>query len=187
MTGGGYTIFPTALGWSGVAWRGERVLGASLPIASAETMRGRFARRFPNLTERDAPGAVALAIEGVCALLRGERAPQLDELVLEMDGVAELPRRVYEVTRTIPRGSTLTYGAIAAQLGDRNAARAVGRALGDNPFAPIVPCHRVLAADGTMHGFSAAGGVAMKLRLLELEGWRAQAGPSLFEEHSAPR
>jgi len=186
MTGSGFAIFPTTLGWSAIAWRGLRVVGSALPVASADAMRGRFARRFAELRESEVPAPIARAVEGICALLRGDAAPQLDELPLDMDGIAELPRRVYEATRAIPRGSTSTYGAIAVQIGERNAARAVGRALGDNPFPPIVPCHRVLAADGTMHGFSAAGGVAMKLRLLELEGWRAQGGPSLFET-AAPR
>ncbi len=184
MTREGFTIFDTALGWAGIAWRDDLVAGASLPLPSANATRGRFARRFPSLDEAEPPAFVERAIEGVRALLRGEDAPQLDGVRLDMAEIGELPRRVYEVTRAIARGSTLTYGDVATRVGDRNAARAVGRALGDNPFPPLVPCHRVVAADGTMHGFSANGGVAMKLRLLELEGWRAQPGPTLFEAAS---
>ena len=83
-------------------------------------------------------------------------------------------RRVYEVARTIPPGATLSYGEIATRLGAPGSARAVGQALGRNPFAIVVPCHRVLAAGGKLGGFSANGGVTTKLRLLSIEG--AQAG-----------
>jgi methylated-DNA-[protein]-cysteine S-methyltransferase len=77
---------------------------------------------------------------------------------------------VYEIARTIPPGATLSYGEIAARLGMRGSARAVGQALGRNPFPIVVPCHRVLAAGGKLGGFSANGGVATKLRMLSIEG-----------------
>jgi methylated-DNA-[protein]-cysteine S-methyltransferase len=67
-------------------------------------------------------------------------------------------------------------------VGEPGAARAVGQALGRNPFAPIVPCHRVLAADGRSGGFSAQGGVATKLRMLQIEGARIGAEPGLFDQ-----
>ncbi len=79
-------------------------------------------------------------------------------------------RRVYEVTRQISPGKTLSYGQIATRLGAPGAARAVGQALGKNPFAIVVPCHRVIAASGKLCGFSASGGVATKLRMLSIEG-----------------
>ena len=90
-----------------------------------------------------------------------------------MEGVPPFHRRVYEVARGIPAGATLSYGEVAARLGDKGLARAVGQALGRNPFAIVVPCHRVLAAGGTPGGFSASGGVATKLRMLAIEGARA--------------
>jgi methylated-DNA-[protein]-cysteine S-methyltransferase len=76
---------------------------------------------------------------------------------------------VYEVARTIPPGTTLSYGEIATRMGEPGAARDVGQALGQNPFAIIVPCHRVLAANGKVGGFSARGGVRTKLRLISSE------------------
>ena len=76
-----------------------------------------------------------------------------------MEGVAPFHRRVYEVARTIPPGKTLAYGDVAARLGAAGAARAVGQALGRNPFPIVVPCHRVLAAGGKIGGFSAHGGI----------------------------
>lgn len=73
-------------------------------------------------------------------------------------------------SRAIPPGRTLTYGALAARLGDPQAARAVGQALGRNPVAIIIPCHRVVAAGGGIGGFSAQGGATTKRRILAIEG-----------------
>ena len=89
--------------------------------------------------------------------------------------------RVYELARGILPGQTLTYGEVAARLGEPHAARAVGQALGTNPFPIIVPCHRVLAAGGKSGGFSAPGGARTKLRLLEIEGAPLGVGPGLFD------
>ncbi len=103
-----------------------------------------------------------------------------------MHGVSEFHRRVYEAARTIPAGQTLAYGEIAARLGAPGAARAVGQALGRNPFAIVVPCHRVLAAIGRLGGFSAAGGRATKQRLLAIEGAAAMAQSGRFDAAGAP-
>jgi len=73
------------------------------------------------------------------------------------------------VTRAIPPGQTLTYGEVAAAIGEPGAARAVGRALGENPYPILIPCHRVLAAGGKMGGFSGTGGIATKRRVLAIE------------------
>jgi methylated-DNA-[protein]-cysteine S-methyltransferase len=92
--------------------------------------------------------------------------------------VPEFNGRVYEAARAIPPGETLTYGEVAERIGERGAAQAVGKALGGNPFPIVVPCHRVLAADGTLRGFSAPGGIATKRRMLAIEGALA---PALFD------
>ena len=98
-----------------------------------------------------------------------------------MEGLPAFNRRVYELARTIPPGSTMTYGEVARRLGSPGMARAVGQALGRNPYPIVVPCHRVLAADGRMGGFSAPGGVATKRRMLEIEGVEGvRAEPTLF-------
>jgi methylated-DNA-[protein]-cysteine S-methyltransferase len=109
-------------------------------------------------------------------------------VTIDTAGVADFNRRVYAIARTIAPGATLSYGEIAERLGDRNLARDVGQALGQNPFPVIVPCHRVLAAGGKSGGFSAPGGVATKLRLLTIEGAQP-GGPTLFDglPLSAPR
>ncbi len=104
----------------------------------------------------------------------------LSNIVLDMHGVPPFHQRVYALARGITPGETLTYGEIALRLGDSGLARAVGQALGHNPFAPVVPCHRVLAAGGRAGGFSANGGVDTKLRLLQIERARIN-GPGLFD------
>jgi methylated-DNA-[protein]-cysteine S-methyltransferase len=98
--------------------------------------------------------------------------------------VPEFNRRVYEAARTIPPGRTATYGDIAGLLGSPNESRAVGKALARNPFAIVVPCHRVVGAGGEVGGFSAGGGVDTKVRMLAIEGARAEQS-SLFGEGDA--
>jgi methylated-DNA-[protein]-cysteine S-methyltransferase len=117
-------------------------------------------------------------MDRIAALLRGERA-DLTGVALDMDGVAPFERAVYGTARNILPGSTLTYGEIARHIGQPGAAREVGVALARNPFAIVVPCHRVVAANGKLGGFSGAGGTATKLKLLAIEVGSA-AGP-LFD------
>ncbi len=182
MTAPGYCLFDTAIGACAVAW-GERGLkGVQLPESDAAKTRARMTRRFPDIVEADPPGDVRDAIAAITALVGGETR-DLGAIALDMDDVAHFPRGVYEIARTIPPGQTLTYGEIATRLGDPLQARAVGEALGRNPFAIVVPCHRVLAAGGKLGGFSANGGVVTKLRLLEIEGAKiGDDGPGLFDD-----
>ena len=92
----------------------------------------------------------------------------------------DFQQQVYRIMQDIPFGEVLTYGEVATRLGEPGAARAVGQALGRNPFAPVVPCHRVLAAGDKPGGFSATGGIRTKLRLLIIEG-AMRGTPGLFD------
>lgn len=168
----GFALFDTPIGPCGIAWGALGLKGVQLAEASAQRTRTRMRERFPGLAEAPPPTAVAAAIGRIEAMLRGTR-DDLRDLVLDMTGISLFETRVYEVVRAIPPGETLTYGEIAARIGAPAAARAVGRAVGRNPFAPVVPCHRVLAAGGRLCGFSAHGGVATKLAMLRTEGARA--------------
>ena len=120
------------------------------------------------------------AIAQIDALLRREPS-DLAGLVLDMTGVPDLNQRVYAIARRIAPGRTLTYGEIARRLGGVGLSRAVGQALGRNPFAIIVPCHRVLSANGLPGGFSAPGGVTVKRQLLALEGYVLSEEPPAQE------
>lgn len=164
-----YHCYDTALGHCGIAWGELGIVGSQLPEESAAATRDRMRQRFPAARESATPPAeVAAAIEGVRALLRGEPRDLL-ELSLDETGIPEFNRRVHGLTRRIPVGQTRSYGELAQALGLPGAARAVGQAEGHNPFAPIVPCHRVMGAGGVGTGFSAYGGVATKLKLLAIE------------------
>jgi methylated-DNA-[protein]-cysteine S-methyltransferase len=137
-------------------------------------------RRFPGVAETPPPSWVSAIVVRVQALLKGQPDGLLD-VPLDMTGVPPFHQRVYAVARAIAPGHTLTYGEVAAALGEPGAARAVGQALGHNPFAPVVPCHRVLAAGARSGGFSATGGVDTKLRMLLAEGARFGREPGLFD------
>ena len=180
MTEHGFALFDTDIGPCGIAWGGRGVTGVQLPEASEARTRARLVRRYPHAREAPPPADVRRVIDGIVALLRGE-ASDLSAAALDMDGVSEFDRRVYDVARGIAPGATLSYGEIAVRLGERGLARDVGQALGRNPFPLIVPCHRVLAAGGKAGGFSANGGVTTKLRLLTIERARTSDAPTLFD------
>ncbi len=173
-----YSIFETEIGWAGLAWAEGGLTAAHLPERDPAIVRKSFARRVPGATEAQPTLEMKELIKGVQALMRGEK-PDLSSARLDLTRVPEFNARVYEITRRIPAGETLTYGAIATTLGDRLLARDVGAALGKNPWPIIVPCHRVTAAGGKLGGFSARGGAETKLKLLEIEGAAAaeQAKP----------
>lgn len=164
-----FALFETTLGACGIAWSAQGIACTRLPEPSERRARARLTRRFPHAREAVPPPHVVDAIEGIVALLNGHPS-DLNAVSLDMEDVPAFDRRVYEIARTIPPGRVLTYGEIAARLGEPREARAVGQALGHNPFAIVVPCHRVVAAGGKLGGFSAPGGVDTKLRLLAIEG-----------------
>ena len=163
-------VFDTALGHCGIAWNAHGVAGIQLPEGNRPATLKRLRRRFPDGEILTPDGEAAQAVAALVDTLAGGQ-PDLDSIVLDMCEVPSFGQRVYAVARTIARGHTLTYGEVAARLGDAALAREVGRSLGANPFPIVVPCHRVLAATG-LGGFSAHGGAATKRRLLMIEGTR---------------
>jgi methylated-DNA-[protein]-cysteine S-methyltransferase len=180
VTDRGFLLFDTPIGTCGIAWGERGVIGVQLPEGSEAAARARLGRDFPSAHESTPPLEVRRAVDGIVALLSGE-ARDLSFVELDMREIPTFNRRVYEVARTIPPGATLSYGEIAARLGEPGAARDVGSALGQNRFAIVVPCHRVVSANGKLGGFSAPGGVKTKLRLLSIEGVQAPGTIPLFE------
>ena len=177
MTASGFALFDTAIGRCGIAWGERGIAGVQLPEAGETETRARMLQRFPAAGEATPPPQIQQAVERIVALLRGD-ARDLSTIALDMDGVPEFHRRVYDAARTIPPGETLSYGDIARRVGAPGAARAVGQALGRNPFPIVVPCHRVLAAGGKIGGFSAQGGIATKRRMLAIESARINGDPA---------
>lgn len=174
-----YALFDTDIGRCGIAWGSRGVIGVQLPERSHEATRTRLMRHCPAADEAEPPKLIARAIADIQSLMRAEKK-SLRTVQLDLSRVAAFNARVYETTRAIAPGQTRTYGDIARAIGEPNAARAVGQALGRNPFAIVVPCHRVVGANDKLVGFSANGGIATKLRLLMIEGWRAEE-QSLFD------
>ncbi len=171
-------LFDTAIGRCGVIWSERGIAALQLPEARDAATRARMAERFGAAQESAPPPGVQTALGAIAALLRGE-ASDLSAIPLDMDGLPAFHRRVYEVARTIPPGSTLSYGEIAERAGAPGGARAAGQALGRNPFAIVVPCHRVLAAQGRIGGFTSSGGVVTKLQMLAIERSFVQGGAAL--------
>jgi methylated-DNA-[protein]-cysteine S-methyltransferase len=176
----GITLFETAIGLCGISWSERGITGVQLPAAREDLTSARLRRRTRGARELPAPPDVATAIDGITALLAGEDA-DLSSIELDLTGIEPFDRRVAEVTREIPAGETLTYGEIASRIGAPGEARDVGAALGRNHFPIIVPCHRVVAANGKLGGFSAPGGTRTKLCLLEIERRAHGSAPALFE------
>jgi methylated-DNA-[protein]-cysteine S-methyltransferase len=112
----------------------------------------------------------------------GGKEVDFSEADLDFDGMKDFVRRTLTVCRKIPRGRVMTYGGLAAALGAPGAARAVGNAMALNPFALIIPCHRVIRSGGGLGGFG-GGGPAMKRRLLEQEGVVFDAQGRVLPEH----
>ena len=177
-----FALFPTAVGTCAIVWSQRGIAAVRLPEKDEAATEARVRRRWPEALRELPPAGVDLAIRDMTRLLAGEPV-NLGRITLDMAGIPEFDRRVYEIARTIPPGETLTYGEVTARLGDPGTARAVGQALGQNPFAIVVPCHRVLAAGGKSGGFSASGGVTTKLRMLSIERARTSGAPTLFDAH----
>ena len=175
-----FALFDTPIGPCGLAWGAHGLVGVLLPEGSAAATRARAQRRFGGAREAAAPADVQRSMARIVGLLSGEPDDLLD-ITLDTSALPPFNRRVYELARGIRPGHTLTYGEVATQLGEPHAARAVGQALGANPFPIIVPCHRVLGAAGRAGGFSAHGGTRTKLRLLQIEAAPLGGAPGLFD------
>ena len=180
MTGRGYTIFDTGIGRCGIAWGPSGTIGVQLPEGREIDTRRRLFKLYPDARELRAPLNVAIAIEGIAALLRGGEA-DLSEVTLDMTGMTYFDQRVYRFVRTIPRGETRIYAEVVAGLRVSVAAHSVAQVIGRNPFVIIVPCHRVLEAGHYADQISPYGGAISKRRLLSIEGSHPTSSRTLFD------
>ena len=155
-----HATFTTPLGVCAIAWNDLGLTRFLLPDP----------QRSGSNTEADPPPWVREIIDRVRRHLAGE--PQdFADVRFDFSRVPEFVRAVLLATLGVKAGCTASYGEIAAAIGQPPAAsRAVGSALGSNPWPLLVPCHRIVASTGKMTGFSGPGGVATKIKLLALEG-----------------
>lgn len=171
-------LFDTALGRCGLAWSERGVVSASFDAGDDEATLARLRRRAHGAETANAPPElIAQAAHDIVALFAGA-ARDFSRVPLDLDGLPEFDREVWALTSEIPHGAVKTYGDLARILGDVGLSRRVGQALGRNPIPIIIPCHRVIGANGTMTGFSAPGGTVSKRRLLKIEG---ALEPDLFD------
>lgn len=152
------TTFSTHLGICSLSWNERGLTGFQLPPAE----------RRPD--DADAPLEIMAIIERVRRHLHQEYQ-DFSDLNYDFTKVGDFCASVLKATLAVRAGQTRSYGEIAAAIGQPPAAsRSVGAALGSNPWPLLIPCHRVIAADGKMTGFSGPGGIETKLKLLALEG-----------------
>jgi methylated-DNA-[protein]-cysteine S-methyltransferase len=165
-----YFIFETAGGFCGISWNNVGITRFQLPTRSAEATERILLRRVPGAEPGAPPPEVAEAVAAVKRYFEGEET-DFSGVKLDLGEQDAFLKQIYAAARRVGWGQTTTYGTLAKELGaGPEAARDVGQAMAKNPVALIIPCHRVLAADGKVGGFSAPGGSAAKVRMLELEG-----------------
>jgi methylated-DNA-[protein]-cysteine S-methyltransferase len=180
VMGRSYAIFDTGVGRCGIVWSDAGIVSVQLPESREIETRRRLFRLYPEAREQRPPLMVEVAIEGIVALLRGEIS-EFSDVTLDMAGISTFNQRVYEFTRTIPRGETRTYSEVASQMRRTGAELSVAQAIGKNPFMIIVPCHRVLEAGHYADKISPFGGTISKRHLLSVEGTRPIASKTLFD------
>ncbi len=158
-----YVTVNTTMGWVGILASDRGLLGITLPQHSAQEACRQLGNKV-NQANRS-PHLLADLTARLKVYFSGHQATFADKL--DLAAATPFQRRVWETTRLIPYGETRSYLWVANQIGKPGAARAVGQALGSNPLPIIIPCHRVVANDGKLGGFS--GGLEMKQRLLRME------------------
>lgn len=156
-------ILLTAWGWMALVWGQGRLCRVLLPGGRREVEQEAGRLGVP-VTWEARSGLARRCLR----YFEGERVTL--SAPMEFPSVSEFRRRVWELTAQIPYGEVVTYGGVATRAGRPGAARAVGQAMAHNPLPLVVPCHRVVAANGGLGGFSAEGGLQLKRRLLGLEG-----------------
>lgn len=169
--GAAFDLVPTPLGVCGVAVGPRGVRRVVLPVGAAVRMERFLRRAFPGARrDRRACRRAAGALRRFFRTGRAAGAGPLD-----LGAASRLERDVYGALLRTGPGDVLAYSTLARRIGRPRASRAVGHALGRNPVPLIVPCHRVIRADGTLGGFSCPGGLRLKRRLLAFEASRRGA------------
>jgi methylated-DNA-[protein]-cysteine S-methyltransferase len=162
VSGAGWYLVETAWGWCGLRRGAGGISKCSLPSPD----RGPALLSVAGASS-EAPHDTLLEEAARLLVCYFDGEPVSFDLPVAPEGMTEFGNRVLEACAEIPRGETRSYGEVAAMAGSAGAARAVGQALARNPLPVIVPCHRVIGADGSLTGFG--DGLTMKRRLLELE------------------
>jgi methylated-DNA-[protein]-cysteine S-methyltransferase len=159
------SIFPTELGWMGLVGHDLTVDSLTIGHRSESAVRKALPAACRGLSNEDWSPTLRDRLERYA---RGESISFAD-VVCDSSHGTEFQRRVLQVTQSLPYGATVTYGQLAELAGRPGAARAVGTTMAQNRIPLIVPCHRVVASGGKLGGYSAAQGISLKKRLLDME------------------
>jgi methylated-DNA-[protein]-cysteine S-methyltransferase len=178
--------FPTPLDWMGIAWQEDALCGvvfghasrrqAAVALARTPWLPQQFWRLLGPGQLVDEPQWVGDTVDRLRRFAEGESV-DFSDIPLSLSHLTPFARRVVAACRRIGWGQVITYGKLAAACGSPGAARAVGSVMAKNRYPLIVPCHRVLGAGGSLGGYSAPDGLAMKQRLLAMEGLETAFSP----------
>jgi O-6-methylguanine DNA methyltransferase len=167
----GWHIFTSPVGPVGLAWNRRGVHRVIFGDMEPATIAAELQVACPGLTEvKRPPREIVRTRDRIRDLLRG-KFDDLRDIPIDLSANSEFSRKVLRALRGVKPGQVITYGRLADRAGRPGAARAIGRIMGANPVPIIVPCHRCMGADGSLTGFSTAGGTALKARLLFIEGY----------------
>ena len=169
-----YDVFHVSLGWCAAARGGKGICAFVLPMRCAEAAEEEILALIARLPRsgapapRRAPSALRRLAEAAAQYFDG-KAVHFDEFPVDLSSGTSFQQRVWSIVGRIPRGQVRTYRWIGVETGRPEAARAIGQAVGANPVPLLIPCHRVVGSDGSLVGFSAEGGIGLKLKMLDLE------------------
>jgi methylated-DNA-[protein]-cysteine S-methyltransferase len=157
-----YDVVETAAGWTGLEITEQGIKRLTLPVKNRQSALAALGIEEKDITHEAGGGGLADRLKH---FFLGE--PVVFKEGLDLSAATEFQQQVYQAACTIPYGQTVSYGELARRLGKPGAARAVGRALGANPVPILIPCHRIVGADGSLTGFT--GGLDAKQQLLDME------------------
>lgn len=162
-----YVIFKTKWGYFGLAGQENTLCRTILPEEKAEAVETQLLGEFPE-AELD-KNFLNILQKRIIDYFEGKNIDFNTDIEVSLNGIGNFSRKILDACRNIKPGQTITYADLARKAGVSHAGRAAGNALARNPIPLIIPCHRVIRADGKLGGFSATGGTTLKKRLLQLE------------------
>ncbi|WOJ97232.1 methylated-DNA--[protein]-cysteine S-methyltransferase [Congregibacter brevis] len=176
-----FHLFETNFGTCAIGWNDIGLARVQLPESTPAETEARMIAANMTSAPATLPSFAREARDALLAYFSGE-AVAMEDLVLDYSLVSPFNALIYRALRGVPRGEIVSYGDLAKEIGQPGAARAVGIVMSKNPWPVVVPCHRVIGANGKLTGFSAYGGVDTKLSLLTLEGTQFGDTPGLFDD-----
>ncbi|MGB9597511.1 MAG: methylated-DNA--[protein]-cysteine S-methyltransferase [Candidatus Poribacteria bacterium] len=160
-----FAVFQTEIGWIGIVGTEKGIVRSTLPLTDKESVLNLLTGIYGHKIELFKRSYFSDAIEMFKRYFKGRNVDF--SLPIDFNGYTNFQIRIWEITKTIPYGELRSYKWVAHKIGNSKSARAVGQALASNPIPIIIPCHRVIASNGNLRGFT--GGLELKEKLIKLE------------------